>query len=66
MKAALYPLKKQNNQGAINMANKTKEIQSIEDLDEAWDLGKLGRDEKYAVVAEEATEDANKEQLNQK
>jgi hypothetical protein len=48
------------------MANKTKEIQSIEDLDEAWDLGKLGRDEKYAVVAEEATEDANKEQLNQK
>jgi len=38
------------------MKNNTEKIKLIESTDEAWESGKLGRDEKYATVDDEATE----------
>jgi uncharacterized protein (DUF4415 family) len=35
--------------------NNTEKIQRIESSDDAWESGKLGRDEKYAVADEQVT-----------
>jgi len=42
------------------MKSNTKKIQLIESSDDAWESGKLGCDEKYAAVDDQATEEMEK------
>lgn len=46
------------------MKDNTENIKLIKGTAEAWESGKLGRDEKYAEVDQEATEEINGD-LNQ-
>lgn len=43
------------------MKNNTKKIQLIESSDDAWESGKLGCDERYAAVDDQATEEMDED-----